>query len=170
MTKTCLRYPINSNTKTKQSKTINKKTNKWMTGAVIITKKEKNKKRTHDQNKINKQIPQVSSSVIEASDLCTEDHGLICFLKGALPRYCTITLKNLKLPMHQWKPLKNGLVLLLKTVVLRWLYKLLYAIKDDENGNGLKFEKTCQFFQNFTLGIEKSPTKLLWLVRPAKIS
>ena len=25
-------------------------------------------------------------------------------VKGALSRYCTITLKNLKLPMHQWKP------------------------------------------------------------------
>ena len=25
-------------------------------------------------------------------------------IKGALSRYCTITLKNLKLPMHQWKP------------------------------------------------------------------
>ena len=48
--------------------------------------------------------------------------------------------------MHKWKAWNNGLVLLLKTVILRWHYKFLYAIKDDEDGNGLKFEKNLPVF------------------------
>ena len=49
-------------------------------------------------------------------------------------------------------------------------YNLLYFIEDDKDGKGLKFEKTCQFFQNFKLCIEKSPKKLLWFAFPTKIS
>ena len=32
------------------------------------------------------------------------DALLLGFFKGAVSRYCTVTLKSLKLPMHQWKP------------------------------------------------------------------
>ena len=61
-------------------------------------------------------------------------------VKGALSRYYTITLAA-KLD-HYFKVSTDALAVLsfLKTVVLRWHYKLLYAIKDDEDGNGLKLD------------------------------
>ena len=41
-----------------------------------------------------------------ANKLTNQTHNVITVhcVKGALSRYCTITLKSLKLPMHQWKP------------------------------------------------------------------
>ena len=72
-----------------------------------------------------------------------------------MSRYCSITLKTLKLCSHQWKPKNNGLVLLPKTTVLHLNYLLSSVVMDGEDGNGLKLEKAGQVFQVLKLCLEK---------------
>ena len=50
-------------------------------------------------------------------------------------------------PLHRLNFKTNDLVLLLKTIWRCWNCSLSPVATDGMDGNGLKFEKICQFFQ-----------------------
>ena len=71
--------------------------------------------------------------------------------------------------LHHWTPKNNGVVLLVKTILLHRNCFLFSVAADGEDGNGLKLENVCQFFQVVTMCVEKKAQKLFWIALPGKI-
>ena len=68
-------------------------------------------------------------------------------LKGALSRYFSVILQCRNMFLHQWKSKNNDSVWLPRTLSLRRNHLLPPITQHGKDGNGLKFEKTSQFFQ-----------------------
>ena len=70
--------------------------------------------------------------------------------------------------LHHWTPKNNGLVLLVKTILLHRNCFLFSVATDGKDGNGLKLENVCQFFQVVTMCVEKKPKKYFGLLSLGK--
>ena len=71
-----------------------------------------------------------------------------------------------ELDTHRQK--NNGLVSKDYITALK-LFPVLCCCADGEDGNGLKLENVCQFFQVVTLCVEKKGQKIFWISLPGKI-
>ena len=73
-----------------------------------------------------------------------------------------VKLQNTKrrLCINEDQKVLNAVVLLPVTIKVHWSFSLLFASKDGGDGNGLKLEKTGQFFQIFLTMSSESRQKL----------
>ena len=71
--------------------------------------------------------------------------------------------------LHQWKPKNNDAVLLPRTLSVHQDHLLPPSTQHGKDGNGLKFEKTSQFFQILEPFLENIARNSLWFVLGATI-